>query len=623
MGFFNPGSLLCGLSLVALVAIYLRSRARPTISVSSLMLFEEVPAPVAKSRILRVDLLFWLEALALAAMTLAAAGFYLLGPRPVGRHQLHALVFDLGAGMEATDGRVSRLDEARSRARRLIAAAPAGDEFSIIGYALEARTVFPPSASREGLLAALAKLQPMAVGARPAALRAALLDTRGAATIDIFTDRKPAKELVHEARPDGRVELHQVGAAADNVAIASLDPGVPRSTAGHCVLRNFSNRPVDCELEIDNGGRQVLRSPLIIEPRAQAIVTFPPLAEGGLLRARIITPDALAADNERYALAPSIAQAKALVLSPDADSRDDLARIVLAINPNFVVTALDPAFYPSSSAATQQFALAALHDCSDGGVNASARMFIFPEPWLQGSKRPPLIPVVGSVAVAELESRQDTGSLATPTLLGPARIVSLPGWMDSLATGAPVGGHDAFPIAAAGRTREGEVGVLTFDIRNHLLLDPDRLDALVLTIDTLKRVVAPQNLKVVPTGTFVSVSTFAAGSLIAPDGSAISLQPDQSGRVRFRPLQAGRYVVRGGHRDAEVYANYYDAAESDLLSALAPSALDRPVQPAAPVHRENYPQPVGLALIIAATFLLLAESALIAQRAIRWGVGHV
>jgi len=123
------------------------------------MLFEEVPAPVAKSRILRVDLLFWLEALALAAMTLAAAGFYLLGPRPVGRHQLHALVFDLGAGMEATDGRVSRLDEARSRARRLIAAAPGGDGFSIIGYALEARTVFPPSASREGLLAALAKLR--------------------------------------------------------------------------------------------------------------------------------------------------------------------------------------------------------------------------------------------------------------------------------------------------------------------------------------------------------------------------------------------------------------------------------------------------------------------------------
>src|SRR5215469_5528729 len=106
------------------------------------MLFEEVPAPVAKSRLLRVDLLFWLEAFALTAMTLAAAGLYLLGPRPVGGHQLHALVFDLGAGMEATNRGVARIDEARRRARALISATPAGDQFSIIGYSIEARTLF-------------------------------------------------------------------------------------------------------------------------------------------------------------------------------------------------------------------------------------------------------------------------------------------------------------------------------------------------------------------------------------------------------------------------------------------------------------------------------------------------
>ncbi|MBV8356578.1 MAG: hypothetical protein JO189_01375, partial [Deltaproteobacteria bacterium] len=506
----------------------------------------------------------------------------------------------------------------------LISAAPAGDGFSIIGYALEARTLFAPSASREELFAALDKLQPMAVGARPAAMRAALLDARGATTIDIFADRKPAEEIVQEARPDGRVAIHQVGETADNVAIASLDPGVPRSSAGHCVLRNFSNRPAECELEIDHNGRQVVDTPLIIEPRAQAIVTFRPLAEGGLLRARIITPDALAADNERYALAPAIAQAKVLVLSPDADSRDDLARIVLAINPNFVVTAMDPALYPSSSAAAQQFALAVLHDCSDAGVNALTRMFIFPEPRLQGSKHPPLLPVIGSVTVAELESRQDTGSLSTPALLGPSRIVSLPGWMDSLARGAPIGGgHDSLPIAAVGRNSGGEVGVLTFDIRNHLLLDPDRLDALVLTIDTLKRVVAPQNVEVVATGTFVAISTFGAATLTAPDGSTTGLQPDQSGRVRFRPLEAGRYVLRSGHREVAVYANYYDAAESDLASSSSASEFERPVQFAAPVHRENYPKSAGLVLIMVATLLLLAESALIAQRAVRLGVRHV
>jgi len=587
------------------------------------MLFQEVPAPVAKSRILRVDLLFWLEALALAAMTLAAAGFYLLGPRPVGPHQLHALVFDLGAGMEARNGHGSRLDEARIRARRLILTAAGGDEFSIIGYALEARTLLAPSSASKEVLAALDKLQPMAVAARPAALRAALLDVRGAATIDIFSDRQPAQEVLREAHPDGRVEIQQVGETADNVAIAALDPGVPRSSTGHCVLRNFSNRPAECELEIDNNGRHVVRTPLIIEPRAQAIVTFRPLAEGGLVHARILSPDALAADNERYALAPSIAQAKVLVLSPDADARDDLARIVLAINPDFVVTALDPALYPSSNAAAQQFALAVLHDCSEAGVNALARMFVFPEPRLRSAQRPPLLPVIGSVAVAELESREDTGALATPALLGPSRVLSLPGWMDSLARGAPLGGHDSLPLAAVGRSSQGQVGVLSFDIRNHLLLDPDRLDALVLTVDTLKRVVAPEDLKVVATGAFVAVATFAPATLTAPDGSTSSLQPDQWGRVRFRPLEVGRYAVRSGQREVAVYANYYDAVESDLALPAAASEPKRPLRLAVPTHTENYPEPTGLELLVAAVFLVLAESALIAQRAIRWGVRHV
>ena len=61
MGLLNPQNIIYGLSLALLVLIYLRSRSRPTIEVSSLMLFEEIPAPVAKSRFLRLDLLFWLD----------------------------------------------------------------------------------------------------------------------------------------------------------------------------------------------------------------------------------------------------------------------------------------------------------------------------------------------------------------------------------------------------------------------------------------------------------------------------------------------------------------------------------------------------------------------------------
>ncbi|HUN57828.1 MAG TPA: BatA domain-containing protein, partial [Candidatus Binataceae bacterium] len=82
MGLLAPINLLYAASLAVLVLIYLRARSRPTIEVASLILFEEIPAPVAKSRFLRLDLPFWLEALALTALTLAIAGLYIRSRRP-------------------------------------------------------------------------------------------------------------------------------------------------------------------------------------------------------------------------------------------------------------------------------------------------------------------------------------------------------------------------------------------------------------------------------------------------------------------------------------------------------------------------------------------------------------
>jgi aerotolerance regulator-like protein len=625
MGFLSPINLLFGLSLAALVLIYLRARSRPTIDVSSLMLFEEVPAPVADSRFLRVDLLFWLELSALAMLTLAVAGLYLRSSAPRGPHQTHALVFDLGAAMGAFDGNVTRLDEAKQEALAIVSASPAGDEFTVIGHALEA-TVFRSRTNRKAdVRAAIAALTPMAVATQPAALRAALIDARGAAQIDLFADRVPSANVIDDARLGVRVKLHQFGAPADNLAIVSLDPGVPKSSQGRCVIRNFSMRPQQFDLRIESGGQEVFRAALIVEPRAQLIVPFGPLRAGGLVHASILTRDALLADNDRYALAPDISPARALVMSPETEVRDDLARIVLAVNPNILVTAAEPSQFLANKAAQLRYDLAVLHDCSEAGVNAATRLFIFPEPWLERSRRAPLVLVVGSVALAELQSRETIGTLGTPVLLGPSRVVAIPGWMDPLATGAGAGEHTSFPLAAIGRNPDGAVGVITFDIRNHLLLDPDRMDALILTIDTLRHLTAPQNLMVVPTGALVPVATFARTRLIAPDGVARTLVPDQWGRVRFRSLEAGRYRIETDRSTMQLYANYYDAAESDLAAATLPTSPPRqtvaPTQSAA--AGEFRVEPVATSLVALALLLLLAQSAVLFRRAARWGAHHV
>ncbi|MEA2649254.1 MAG: hypothetical protein QOG61_1689, partial [Candidatus Binataceae bacterium] len=236
MGLLSPLNLLYALSLAVLVAIYLRARSKPTIEVSSLMLFEEIPAPVANSRLLRLDALFCLEALALSAMSLAVAGLYVRSHQAVGPNHRHALVFDLGAGMGAVDDRgVSRLDGARRIAARIISDAPLGDQFTVLGYALEAETTRAAGSQAPDARKALAALVPAAVAARPAALRAALIHARTADRIDLFADRPPSPAAIDDAHLGARLKFHEVGAPASNMAIVSLDGGVPRASVGRCV----------------------------------------------------------------------------------------------------------------------------------------------------------------------------------------------------------------------------------------------------------------------------------------------------------------------------------------------------------------------------------------------------
>ncbi|HTT77053.1 MAG TPA: VWA domain-containing protein [Candidatus Binataceae bacterium] len=622
MGLLEPINLLYAASLAALVLIYLRARSRPTIEVASLILFEEVPAPVAKSRFLRLDVPFWLEALALAALTLAVAGLYVKTMHQQGHFRRHALVFDLGAGMGATvDGR-TRLDQARQSAVRLVDDAAAGDEFSVISYALEAKTPLPMTNRKADVRAAIAALRVVDVAPRPAAARAALIRARNANSIDLYSDRPLAQNIIADAALPVAVEFHKTGEAAANLAIVGLDPGMPKAAQGRCLIRNFSIHPEPFELEIDAGGRKVFHSALIAEPGGEVVVPFGPLTAGGLVRARIVTSDALAADNERFAIAPSIATEHALVLSPELSVRDDLARLLLAVNPNFIVSAGDPN-QKGTFDATQKYALAILHDCSGDGIDAASRMYIFPEPPFPGVHDNGPAQVVSSVALAEMEQTTSAGPLSAPVLLGPSRVIKLPGWMTATARGAGAVQHALIPLAAIGRQEDGVVGVIAFDVRNHLLLDPDRMEALVLTVDMLRRMVAPVHLQVASTGSYVDVAAAPRPArLIAPDGTVQTIMPDQWGQVHFRPMMAGRYRLIEGDTETQVLANYYDASESDLESA-AVAVTKPPPRPAVMQRGRLEVQPFTIPLIVLALIALIGESLLLARRAQHWGMNSV
>ena len=624
MGFLSPQNFVYALSLAVLVLIYLRSRSRPTLDVSSLMLFDEAPAPVASVRHVRIDPLFWLEIATLAALTLALAGMYVMRPPSIGHGRIHALVFDLGAAMSARDSQnqTTRLDQARAEALDTIKQAPAGDEFSIIGYALDAEVRHPQSANLPALRKALDDLVPMDVPARTAALRAALMRARGASEIDLFADRPPPNSVLADVASAAHLNFHLVGSGDQNLAIVSLDPGIPGSTRGRAVIRNFSAHPHPCELEIDLGTNVVFHHTLILAPREQAVVAFGPVLAGGVVHAQILTADAIEADNSRYAYAASDTPARVLVLSPDAAVRDDLARVLLALNSNFQIETVDPAQYRPD---TKPLELVVMHDCYVSAIAAASTLFIYPPPDKTGAPSLEGISVTSTLAGVDLHAGSVGASGGGESVtLGATRVVAIPEWMDPIATAAGAG-HRSIPVAAFGRASDGPVGMIAFDVRNHLLLAPDHLDALILTVDLLKQLTAPGDVRIVSTGAYVSVPASADARVTGPDGSVRTVSPDRFGRMRIRPMNAGRYSIESGTLTSQVLANYYDATESDLgAKPIAESSLlaekasaTASSEPAREVH------PLVFLLVALALLALMVESAMLIRHAARWGMRHV
>jgi len=311
-----------------------------------------------------------------------------------------------------------------------------------------------------------------------------------------------------------------------------------------------------------------------------------------------------------------------LVLSPDAAARDDLARVLLALNSNFQIETMDPAQYRPDG---KPFELVVMHDCYISAISAASTLFIFPPqdktsaPSLQG------ISVASTLTGADLHAGSIGASGGGESVTrGATRVVGLPEWMDPIATAAGTG-HRSIPVAGFGRASGGPVGVIAFDVRNHLLLAPDHLDALILTVDLLKQLTAPRDVQIVTTGAYVSVPVSASARVTEPDGSVRSVPPDRFGRVRIRPMKAGRYSFESGTLTSQVLANYYDATESDLgakpiAESSAPAektSAGASSEPAREVH------PLVFLLVALALLALMVESAMLIRHATRWGMRHV
>ncbi len=146
-----------------------------------------------------------------------------------------------------------------------------------------------------------------------------------------------------------------------------------------------------------------------------------------------------------------------------------------------------------------------------------------------------------------------------------------------------------------------------------------------MTVDLMKQLTAPRDILIVPTGADVSVPATGTARVTQPDATVRTVTADKWGRVRIRPMQAGRYTVESAGVTTQVLANYYDAAESDLAQNHRPKPIAPSAEPprCASDQSARQVQPLAFVLIALALLALMIESAMLIGHAGRWGMRHV
>ena len=120
MGFLEPIGLAFSVLLGLLILFHLIPRNRDSLVVPSLRLWQELEEDRLRARRFRPNLLFLLQALALAALIAGLARPYVRTTSLGGSAERHIFIVDLSASMQVREGNKSRFEEVRGMAFDLL-----------------------------------------------------------------------------------------------------------------------------------------------------------------------------------------------------------------------------------------------------------------------------------------------------------------------------------------------------------------------------------------------------------------------------------------------------------------------------------------------------------------------
>lgn len=455
MSFLLPLGLLALLALPIIVLLHILRERRRRVPVPSLLLWANLPRRVdgERSRRLPLTLLLLLHLLVATLLGIALGGPQIAGAlAPDARHT--ALILDTSTSMAAIDGSMNRFDQARQRARSIIASLPPGDRVTLITAGPRAQIV----ASGEDplpIIAMLDRLQPGGVGAaidEALTLAEATLDPQFSRRIVVLTDNALPPQPVRDVSVP--VEWLTIGSNVPNRAIIAF---ASRPWGGrlqvYARVANYDTSAFNGTLRVFSGDQVVVEEQVAIAPNSETEVSW--TLPGGIdtLRATIDGQDALSQDDSAYI---SVSQVRPITVLLVSNESTPLRRALEAL-PGVTVAITSPAAYATSP------------------DRAAADLTIFegflPDSWPQGAilaiAPPPGSPLLSVLLEPYTPQAGDLvqqrgGALEGlefgGVVFGAIRRIEPPPWAE-----AQLSSGD-WPLILRGRTDNHEVAIWTFNL---------------------------------------------------------------------------------------------------------------------------------------------------------------
>jgi hypothetical protein len=329
-----PASLaLLALGILPVLAHLTRQRPTERVAFGAMLLIQRLVKRLRRRRTLKDRLLLLLRALAVLLLALAAAGPQLLTPGDIpeyGGSGRVVLVVDRSMSMRLIDGGASLLSRARGLASKRVSSLPPGTKVGLITYADEAEPLTTELIDdHERVSNLIARIEPSRGSSN---LKDALLEARRMlegepGEVLLFTDEAgptmvpSANEELARLVDAGSAVLPQVVHAEPprNVAVVRATYG-DGLEGGQVVVRlvNYGPDPLEvpCEVELPDGARIPVFVDLPPEGEAEARVTIPREALGGVGEVHCDDPD-LPGDDRRYFHLPRVGASRVLVVDGD------------------------------------------------------------------------------------------------------------------------------------------------------------------------------------------------------------------------------------------------------------------------------------------------------------------